>query len=74
MIEIIKAVFLPLVKPIIQFFKFTCKLHWTNQLIMLSFLAFISFLVFEFMIAGKEQRVLPESWHNEEVVDSTKTE
>jgi len=26
------------------------------------------------MIAGKEQRMLPESWHSEEVVDSLKTE
>jgi len=26
------------------------------------------------MIAGKEQRMLPESWHNKEVVDSLKTE
>lgn len=59
MIEIIKF----LAKPIIQFFKFTCKLHWTNQLIMLSFLAFLAFLVFEYMIAGKEQRVLPVFFH-----------
>jgi hypothetical protein len=62
MTELIKGI----AKPLIGSVKFMCKLHWTNQLIMSAFLAFIAFLIFEYLVLDKESKMLPENFHSQE--------
>ena len=51
---------------IIEFLKFICGLSAIKMIIILGFLSFLTFLTFEYMILGKDNKMLPENFHPQE--------